>query len=110
MILFPAFRLQQKLQKFTLGEKVWVKIFENLERSKRRKEKMAKNSDDTSQTVERKKGLRQTILPKIVLTSNSGNSVPSYTPEKLEKIKFGSHQDQLIRITERWDEYNRRMN
>ncbi len=110
MILFPAFRLQQKLQKFTLGEKTWVKIFENLERSRRRKEKirMTTSIHNTQQNSERKKGLRNTILPKIVLTSNPQSNIPSFTPEKLEKIKFGTHQEQLIRITERWNDYNRR--
>ena len=30
MILHPAFRMQDKLQKYTLGEEEWVKVMENI--------------------------------------------------------------------------------
>merc|ERR1712227_930766 len=33
MTLFPAFRFQDKLQKFTLGEREWVRIAENLKKA-----------------------------------------------------------------------------
>lgn len=35
LILFPAFRLQDALQKFSLGERTWVKIIENYYEQKR---------------------------------------------------------------------------
>ena len=31
MLMFPAFRLQEKMQKITLGEKQWTKINERIE-------------------------------------------------------------------------------
>ena len=35
MLLFPAFRLQEKMQKMTLGERTWVKINEKIQEGRR---------------------------------------------------------------------------
>jgi hypothetical protein len=35
MVLFPAFRLQDALQKFSLGESTWTRIIEDYEEMKR---------------------------------------------------------------------------
>ena len=34
LILYPAFRLQESMQKLTLGQRAWSDIFENLHRSR----------------------------------------------------------------------------
>lgn len=38
MILFPAFRLQDNLQRASLGESTWLKIIERYNEEKRREE------------------------------------------------------------------------
>lgn len=96
MMLFPAFRLQQKMQNYTLGEKAWVKIFEKVESSRKQIECFPGNLEEESG-----KKLRHTLLPRLSVKHNR-----SFSSEKLRKLKFGSQQEQLIRITTRWNEGN----
>lgn len=44
MILFPAFRLQDRMQKLSLGERTWLKIMENNHRGRRIEEYKATHS------------------------------------------------------------------
>jgi hypothetical protein len=43
LIMFPAFRLQDTMQRNSLGERGWLKVIENYERTKRIEEYKSKN-------------------------------------------------------------------
>jgi len=60
MLLFPAFRLQEKMQKMTLGERTWVKINEKIQEGRRRHEHVRYNNN-------REKEIR----PKISIPTNA---------------------------------------
>lgn len=44
LVLFPAFRLQDVMQRNSLGERTWIKIIENYQEMKRIEEYKAKNN------------------------------------------------------------------
>mmetsp|Transcript_8543 Transcript_8543/g.12173 ORF Transcript_8543/g.12173 Transcript_8543/m.12173 type:complete len:107 (+) Transcript_8543:1089-1409(+) len=60
LLLFPAFRLQSKMQQVTLGENSWIKINERIERSRKEKDGMHPNRSRKSLL-----NLRHTVLPSI---------------------------------------------
>ena len=80
MLMFPAFRLQEKMQKLTLGEYQWTKINEKIERSRHRK-----NFMDTHDGVEPFKGiLEDKILPRLKINLPESQYV---VPDDVDKLK-----------------------
>jgi hypothetical protein len=61
MLMFPAFRLQEKIQKMTLGEKQWTKINERIEVSRYRQDFM--NAHNGLEPL--KSMVRTVILPRL---------------------------------------------
>lgn len=80
MLMFPAFRLQQKMQKITLGEKIWTKINERIEVSRYRQDFM-----DAHNGVEPQRGLiRQVILPRLKINLPE---IKYVCPEEVDQMK-----------------------
>jgi Ca2+-binding EF-hand superfamily protein len=80
MLMFPAFRLQEKMQRITLGEKQWTKINERIELSRYRQ-----NFMNSHNGVEPPKGyVRKKLLPRL----NINLSDPQYLcPDDIDKMK-----------------------
>eukprot|EP00592_Proboscia_alata_P023073 CAMPEP_0194406494 /NCGR_PEP_ID=MMETSP0176-20130528/4687_1 /TAXON_ID=216777 /ORGANISM="Proboscia alata, Strain PI-D3" /LENGTH=306 /DNA_ID=CAMNT_0039205731 /DNA_START=142 /DNA_END=1062 /DNA_ORIENTATION=- len=85
MILFPAFRLQDRMQKLTLGAKTWTKIHENIEKAVRLKKYIDKHSGMKP---------RQNIFQKQIqlLRAHFDFGIQPIDPKSLRKInEFGCH-------------------
>ena len=65
MLMFPAFRLQEKMQKITLGEKQWTKIIEKIELSRHRQVFLNMNGGGGADKSKYKGVLRRVILPRL---------------------------------------------
>lgn len=77
MLMFPAFRLQEKMQTITLGEKQWTRINERIEVSRYRR-----NFMNAHNGVEPSKGLiGKTILPRL------GMEQKYLCPDEVDKMK-----------------------
>ncbi len=80
MLMFPAFRLQEKMQKLTLGEQQWIKINEKIERSRHRYDFMK-----THHGAEPFQGiLEERILPRLNINLPHKRYV---IPEDVNKMK-----------------------
>jgi len=86
LVLYPAFRLQETMQKMTLGERAWTDIFENLQKTKKKKQsgKQTKNGIRKNQ----KKPLR-TIIYSTMFSRKKITSVhpPEPNISQFEEIK-----------------------
>ena len=72
LVLFPAFRLQNKMQQITLGERAWVKINERIEMTRKKYEYREHDR------------FRKTILPKFGVEHN-------ICPERVDAFKRGEY-------------------
>jgi len=82
MLLFPAFRMQEKMQKMTLGERTWVKINEKIQVGRRRRDHMQYYSE-----IGKRKSIREHLFPRIGITASDE---PHYLcPDKVDALKRG---------------------
>lgn len=82
MLMFPAFRLQEKMQQLTLGEHQWTKINENIERSRHQQQQVLK----TNVHIEPNKGiLEKKILPRLKINMPEKQHI--IIPEDVDKMK-----------------------
>lgn len=59
LVLFPAFRLQDRMMKKTLGEKSWVKVHENIEKERKIREYMEAHGGQRPPDSIFKKGMKK---------------------------------------------------
>ncbi len=81
MLMFPAFRLQEKMQKMTLGEKQWTKINERIKVSRYRQDFMNAHNG----VEPRKSGMvRTVILPRLKINIPETQYL---CPDEIDQIK-----------------------
>lgn len=80
MLVYPAFRLQEKMQKITLGENTWVKIHEKIQKGRRSRDHIHYYNE-----IGKRKSMRDRLFPQI----SGSDEVHYLCPDRVDALKRG---------------------